>query len=240
MANLTWSLALKVVLWQQFVFQLMMDNKIRVIITDDHQMVIDGLKSILEACDDFKVIGTAANGRELLRLLELIEPDIILMDIDMPVMNGIETMIELKRLQKSVKVIILTMHEEKALVKKMTDLGAKGFLFKNSDKDELRLAIQQVNQGGVYFATALTVNLLSNKVMKNESFDSFDSSLQLTDREIEILKLIAGGMSNKEIGDQLFISHRTVDTHRTNLMKKLDINNIAGLIRFAIKNGYIQ
>jgi len=218
----------------------MMDNKIRVIITDDHQMVIDGLKSILEACDDVKVIGTAANGRELLRLLELVEPDIILMDIDMPVMNGIETMIELKRLQKSVKVIILTMHEEKALVKKMTDLGAKGFLFKNSDKDELILAIQQVNQGGAYFATALTVNLLSNNVMKNESFDSFDSSLQLTDREIEILKLIAGGMSNKEIGDQLFISHRTVDTHRTNLMKKLDINNIAGLIRFAIKNGYIQ
>ena len=132
------------------------------------------------------------------------------------------------------------MHEERALVKKMTDSGAKGYLFKNSDKEELLLAIKRVHEGGVYFSSALTLNLLGAEKMEKGSTSEGNVAYMLTDREIEILKLIASGLSNKEIGDQLFISHRTVDTHRTNLMKKLEINNIAGLIRFAIKNGYIQ
>lgn len=208
---------------------------IKIIITDDHQMVIDGLKAILDSSDSVKVIATANNGRELLRLLEILETDVILMDIDMPVMNGIETMMALKN--KNQKVIVLTMHEESALVKKMTDLGAKGYLFKNSDKEELLLAIKRVHEGGIYFASALTMNLLGAEKMES---GTPNAAYSLTDREIEILKLIALGMSNKDIGNQLFISHRTVDTHRTNLMKKLDVNNIAGLIRFAIKNGYIQ
>ncbi len=213
---------------------------IKIIITDDHQMVIDGLKSILDNSEGVKVIATANNGRELLRLLEIIDTDVVLMDIDMPVMNGIETMQAIKNSNKSCKVIILTMHEERALVKKMTDSGAKGYLFKNSDKEELLLAIKRVHEGGVYFSSALTLNLLGAEKMEKGSTSEGNVAYMLTDREIEILKLIASGLSNKEIGDQLFISHRTVDTHRTNLMKKLEINNIAGLIRFAIKNGYIQ
>ena len=213
---------------------------IKIIITDDHQMVIDGLKSILDNSEGVKVIATANNGRELLRLLEILDTDVVLMDIDMPVMNGIETMQTIKNSNKSCNVIILTMHEERALVKKMTDLGAKGYLFKNSDKEELLLAIKRVHEGGVYFASALTLNLLGAEKMEKGSTSEGNVAYMLTDREIEILKLIASGLSNKEIGDQLFISHRTVDTHRTNLMKKLEINNIAGLIRFAIKNGYIQ
>lgn len=200
-------------------------------------MVLDGLKSILETAEGIKVIGIASNGRELLRLLDILETDIVLMDIDMPVMNGIDAMLEIKRLQKPVKVIILSMHEEKTLVKKMTDLGAKGFLFKNSDKEELLAAIKRVYSGGQYFSSSLTYNLLVNSQLES---NQSPSPFALTEREIEILKLIASGLSNKEIGDQLFISHRTVDTHRTNLMKKLEINNIAGLIRFAIKNGYVQ
>lgn len=213
---------------------------IKIIITDDHQMVIDGLKSILDNSEGVKVIATANNGRELLRLLEIIDTDVVLMDIDMPVMNGIETMQAIKNSNKSCKVIILTMHEERALVKKMTDSGAKGYLFKNSDKEELLLAIKRVHEGGVYFSSALTLNLLGAEKIEKGSTSEGNVAYMLTDREIEILKLIASGLSNKEIGDQLFISHRTVDTHRTNLMKKLEINNIAGLIRFAIKNGYIQ
>ncbi len=213
---------------------------IKIIITDDHQMVIDGLKSILDNSEVVKLIATANNGRELLRLLEIIDTDVVLMDIDMPVMNGIETMQAIKNSNKSCKVIILTMHEERALVKKMTDSGAKGYLFKNSDKEELLLAIKRVHEGGVYFSSALTLNLLGAEKMEKGSTSEGNVAYMLTDREIEILKLIASGLSNKEIGDQLFISHRTVDTHRTNLMKKLEINNIAGLIRFAIKNGYIQ
>ncbi len=213
---------------------------IKIIISDDHQMVIDGLKSILDNSEGVKVIATANNGRELLRLLKILDTDVVLMDIDMPVMNGIETMQAIKNSNKSCKVIILTMHEERALVKKMTDSGAKGYLFKNSDKEELLLAIKRVHEGGVYFSSALTLNLLGAEKMEKGSTSEGNVAYMLTDREIEILKLIASGLSNKEIGDQLFISHRTVDTHRTNLMKKLEINNIAGLIRFAIKNGYIQ
>lgn len=211
---------------------------IKIIIADDHQMVTEGLKSLLESDATMKVIATAPNGYELIRMVELVLPDIVLMDIDMPVMNGIEALSAIRKQFPGLKVIVLTMHEEKALVKKMTELGAKGFLFKNSDKVELVNAIKIVNSGGSYFTAALTSKLLES--YQTGSPASTHSVLILTDREIEILKLIAAGFSNKEIGDKLYISHRTVDTHRTNLMKKLEVSNIAGLIRFAIKNGYIQ
>jgi len=211
---------------------------IKIIIADDHQMVTEGLKSLLESDAMMKVIATAPNGYELLRMLEVVQPDIVLMDIDMPVMNGIEALTAIRKQFPGLKVIVLTMHEEKAPVKKMTELGAKGFLFKNSDKDELVNAIKIVNNRGNYYTAALTLKLL--ETYQTGSPAATHSAFILTDREIEILKLIAAGLSNKEIGDKLYISHRTVDTHRTNLMKKLEVNNIAGLIRFAIKNGYLQ
>ncbi|PKP52946.1 MAG: DNA-binding response regulator [Bacteroidetes bacterium HGW-Bacteroidetes-1] len=211
---------------------------IKVIITDDHQMVIDGLKAIINHIEGYKVIATALNGRELLKSLEVVEPDIILLDIDMPVMNGIEALSEIRKSFHQLKVIVLSMHEEKSLVKKLTDLGAKGFLFKNSDKEELMIAMNRVANGGYYFSSSLTMNLINVEIHDNGN--PAPKTFILTERETEILKLIASGLSNKEIGDKLFISHRTVDTHRTNLMKKLEVNNIAGLIRYAIKNGYIQ
>lgn len=215
-------------------------DKIKVIITDDHQMVSEGLKSLVELDKTIEVIQLAKNGRELLHFLEFLEPDLILMDIDMPIMNGLEAMQQIHKKYPNLKVIIVSMHEEKGLVKKLTDAGAKGFLFKNSDKDELIWAIKTVHQGGNYFTSKLTLNLINpdKSLSQSELIDS--KKALLTEREIEILKLIAEGLSNKEIGDQLFISHRTVDTHRTNLMKKLEVNNIAGLIRYAIKQGFVN
>jgi len=213
---------------------------IKIIIADDHQMVAEGLKTLIESSGDFKVVSTVENGAELLKILNIIVPDIIMMDIDMPVMNGLEAMSQIKKLYPDQKVIVLSMHEESGLIKKLSDLGAKGFLFKNSDKEELVMAINMVNKGSSYFTSKISLNLINNR-LGSESSSSFDDKKSLlTEREIEILKLIAEGLSNKEVGDRLFISHRTVDTHRTNLMKKLEVNNIAGLIRYAIKNGFIQ
>lgn len=211
---------------------------IKIIIADDHKMVNDGLRSLLANCTGMKVIASAANGLELLQKMSVVTPDIVLMDIDMPVMNGIEALSKISKLYPIVRVIVLTMHEEHALIKKMSDLGAKGFLFKNADKDELVSAIELVAEGNTWFSQ--TTHSLKPKSQQLEKETGLESAFLLTEREIEILKLIASGLSNKEIGDQLFISHRTVDTHRTNLMKKLNVNNIAGLIRFAIKNGYVQ
>lgn len=212
---------------------------IKIIIADDHKMVVDGLRSILETDNFSQIISTAANGQELLRLLSLVETDVVLMDIDMPVMNGLVAMPEIKRLHPNVKVIVLTMHEEGALVKKMMDMGAKGFLFKNSDKSELFAAVETVANGGNYISSNLTHHPAKDYRLNREDNSSPFSGTVLTEREMEILRLIASGLSNKEIGDKLFISHRTVDTHRTNLMKKLEVNNIAGLIRYAIRNGFM-
>ncbi len=212
----------------------------RLIIADDHQLVAEGLKSIIESVDENKVIAMAANGKELLKQLEVIDTDLVLLDIDMPVMNGIEAMQQIRKSHPDVKVIVLSMHEEKSLVKKFTDMGAMGFLIKNTDQDELLLAIKRVIGGGKYFSSSLTMNMIGGSVASSSTvfYDAHKASL--TEREIEILKLIAEGFSNKEIGDKLFISHRTVDTHRTNLMKKLEVNNIAGLIRYAIKSGFVH
>lgn len=212
---------------------------IKIIIADDHQLVAEGLKSIIEQNDQFKVIALANNGADLLQKLQIVTPDIIMMDIDMPVLNGIEATQQVRKLYPEIKIIILSLHEEKGLVKKMTDMGASGFIIKNSDKDELSIAINRVFQGGIYFSSALTMNIISQQITPAIPGSYDDKKTLLTDREIEVLKYIAEGLSNKEIGDKLFISHRTVDTHRTNLMKKLEVNNIAGLIRYAIKNGFI-
>jgi Response regulator containing a CheY-like receiver domain and an HTH DNA-binding domain len=210
-------------------------NRINVLLTDDHQIIIDGLKSLLKNQDDINVIAEANNGREAIRLLGLLSVDVVLMDIDMPVLNGIDALKEIKKQFGKVKVIILSMHNEAGMIKSLIDIGANGYLLKSCSQDELIDAIQKVAAGQSYFSADVTLALIkpsngSNPEQKNEL---------LTDRETEILKHIAGGFSNKEIGDQLFISHRTVDTHRTNLMKKLQVNNIAGLISYAIRNGIV-
>jgi len=210
-------------------------NRIKVLLVDDHQIIIDGLKSLLKNSDEISVVAEANNGREALRILDILEIDVILMDIDMPVMNGINTLKEIEKQSFGVKVIILSMHNEAGMIKSLIELGANGYLLKSCQQDELIGAIKKVAVGQSYFSTDVTLALLNPARSSNP--DKKDELL--TDRETEILKLIAAGFSNKEIGDQLFISHRTVDTHRTNLMKKLDVGNIAGLISYAIRNGVV-
>jgi two-component system response regulator NreC len=209
----------------------------KILLCDDHQLIIDGLKNILQDQSDLSLVGEANNGQQALKILEVLQPDLVLMDIDMPIMNGLEATQQIRKKYPNVKVMILTMHDEPSLVRKIMDIGANGYILKNSDQKELIKAIHRVLKGELYF----TEDILNRK--KPEKIESLllkpsDAFLlsQLTEREIEILAQIANGLSNKEIGDKLFISHRTVDSHRTNLMKKLDVHNIAGLIRFAIRN----
>lgn len=209
-------------------------SDIRLILVDDHKIVLDGIKALLDDLDGFDCVATAENGQKAIDLLQVFDVDLLLMDIDMPVMNGIEATRIVKKDFPSVKVISLTQHSERGMVKQMLECGSDGYLLKNVAQDELANAIRNVVAGGQVFSEEVTMSLAGKAVEKNAN----GVEVELTEREIEILTLITEGLSSKQIGEKLFISPRTVDTHRTNLMNKLDIHNIAGLIRFALKNGY--
>lgn len=212
-------------------------NRIKILLVDDHQIILDGIKSLLKQNEEFLIAGEANNGRDALRFIQQIDVDVVLMDIDMPVMNGIDALKEISKNHPKIKVIILSMHQEAGMIKSLMNIGAQGYLLKSCSQDELVNAIRKVSSGHSYFSTEVTHSLL-NSNLGNQQVASPVNEM-LTDRETEIIKLIAEGFSNKEIGSKLFISHRTVDTHRTNLMKKLNVGNIAGLISYAIKNGIV-
>ncbi|MFY8138335.1 MAG: response regulator [Flavobacteriales bacterium] len=206
---------------------------LRILLVDDHAIVTDGIAALLQSESSYDVVAVCRNGHEALDTLRILKVDLILMDIDMPVMNGIEATKQIKREFSEIKVIILTMHDEKAMIQMLLDNGADGYLIKNSSKNELIDAIENVRAGRQHISEEAHTVLLSRDGAKSERLSG------LTEREVEVLKLIAEGMSNKEVGDRLFISHRTVDTHRTNLMQKLDCHNIAGLVRIAIQEGLV-
>lgn len=200
----------------------------RVFIADDHQMFIDGIKALLENSGSIEITGSANNGRELLHKLSETEVDIILMDLGMPEMDGIDATAAVFAKYPAVKVIALTMYDDQNKIVKMLKAGAKGYVLKNTSKDELMEAIQTIADGGVYYSDKIMLN-----TMKTISSDS-DPLKKLTDREIEIIRLIVKAFTNKEIADQLSISELTVNTHRKNAMRKLAIKNTAGLVKFAI------
>ncbi len=215
----------------------------RIIITDDHQLILDGLRSIITGESDLHLLAEANNGQQALALCESLQPDMVMMDIDMPVMNGLEATIQIKKKFPSIRIMVLTMHDEAALIKRIMEVGADGYMLKNADQQELVSAIRKIAAGEKHFSEKVLQALKDGKTDSSQfSLRPTDSVLlsTLTEREVEILRLLAEGLSNKEIGDKIFISHRTVDTHRTNLMKKLDVHNVAGLIRFAIRNGLIS
>jgi two-component system nitrate/nitrite response regulator NarL len=206
---------------------------LRILLVDDHAIVTDGIGALLQNEVAYDIVAVCRNGQEALDTLRILKVDMILMDIDMPVMNGIDATKQIKREFSDIKIIILTMHDEKAMIQMLLDSGADGYLIKNSSKNELIDAIENVRAGRQHISEEAHTVLLSRDGAKSERLSG------LTEREVEVLKLIAEGMSNKEVGDQLFISHRTVDTHRTNLMQKLDCHNIAGLVRIAIQEGLV-
>ncbi len=212
-----------------------MEQKTKIIIADDHHLVRKGFRSLLEELEFVEVIGDAANGQEVLHLLRSGKhPQIVLLDYEMPVLNGLQTAEQIQKEFFGVRTIMLTMLNNRELIQNAVANGVSGFLFKNASFEELSDAIRRVASGGTYFASEVALTLL-----KPAPSPEADLSGRLSEREIEVLKLVAQGFSSAEIGKQLFISPRTVDTHRNNLIQKLDVNGIAGLVQFAIKHKLI-
>lgn len=212
-----------------------MKAKINVLLADDHQLVRKGFRALLKELDFVEIVGEAANGKEAINLLRNgAKPNVALLDYEMPIMNGLEATEIIKRDHFGVKVIILTMLESKELVQEAVEKGVSGFLFKNTSLEVLSEAIQRVAAGDTYFSSEVALILL-----KSSANPGSPLLAQLSEREIEILKLVAQGLSSSEIGQQLFISPRTVDTHRNNIIQKLDVPGIAGLVQFAIRNKLI-
>jgi DNA-binding NarL/FixJ family response regulator len=211
-------------------------EKIKIIITDDHQLFRNGLKILLNAFQEFEVAGEASNGEEFLRLLKNTQADIVLMDINMPEMDGIEATRKGLKINPGIDIIALSMYGEEEYYYKMVDAGAKGFLLKDSDISEVKEAIMTVKKGGSYFSQELLYHVIQKiKHRENES-----KSANLSKREKEILLKICEGLSNQEIAETLFISKRTVDKHRANLLGKTNSKNTASLILFAIRNKLIE
>jgi DNA-binding NarL/FixJ family response regulator len=208
-----------------------------VIIVDDHSLFRNGLKILLTTAGHFNVVAEAENGREFLDLLPHIQPDIVLMDIDMPVLDGIEATKEALKKYPDLKVITLSMFGEEEYYYKMIEAGVKGFLLKNSDINEVKNALITVHQGGKYFSQELLYNVVKN-IRSNHKEQELTEAL--SEREIEVLVQICNGLSNNEIADNLHISKRTVDKHRANLLDKTNSKNTAHLVMFAIKNKLID
>ena len=211
----------------------------RIVLADDHTIVRRGIKKMIEEMSDLTVIGEANDGLELLSLLNTLDTDMVILDISMPNLRGIEAIRGLKRISPTVKVLILTMYKDTELLHHAISSGADGYVLKEDSDKELYSAIEKVRQGGVYISPRMAERLTEDRVeTKGEIFNP--PLERLTKREMEVLRLIAGGKSNKEIADLLFVSIRTVQNHRANIMSKLDIRNTADLVKYAIRQGYIS
>ena len=211
--------------------------KRKVIIVDDHTLFRNGLRILLNTLEEYQVIGEASNGKQFLDLLEKGVPDLVLLDINMPVMDGIEAATIAQKLYPELKIITLSMYGEEDYYYKMVNAGVKGFVLKNSDIKEVRTALNVVYEGGSFFSSELLQNLVNS--LKSSS-KSKESHTELSEREMEILILICQGLSNQEIGDKLFISKRTVDKHRANILEKSESKNTAQLVVYAIKNKLVE
>ena len=212
-------------------------RKIKIILVDDHQMFRDGLKFVLQQIPEFEIIGTASNGQEYLELLEAGLPNIVIMDIGMPVMDGIEATEKTSQKYPGVQVIALSMFSDQEYYHKMVAAGVKGFLIKAAGIDELEKAIKTIDQGDAYFSLELLRNIIVT--MSNPKVTPRDS-YQLTKREQEVLNMICKGYNTREISDRLFISQKTVEGHKTNLLSKTNSRNTLNLMLFAFKHKLVE
>ena len=216
------------------------DKPIKILLVDDHQMIRDGIRSLLTGVDDVDIVAEASNGNEAIEILKKQDVDLILMDISMPEMNGIEaTKIITSKFEK-VKVLTLSMHDEESFVIKMLQVGASGYVLKTTDKLELTEAIKTVASGESYFTKEASKAIMQYFMKGKSAMNRGKASIDLTKRELEVLVLIAEEFTNLEIAEKLFLSPRTVDTHRRNLLQKLAVKNTAGLVKYAIEQNLIR
>lgn len=218
-------------------------SNIQLFVVDDHPIFVDGIVNLLKDTPGFEIIGTASNGQEFLDKIKTKQPDIVLMDINMPVMDGIEATKELKLNYPKVKVIALTMFNDIRFIKDLLEIGAKGYVLKNISRDDLIKAIHTVSEGKPFLDSTVQEKVISSMSATDEDeFDEKEADLMvqnITSRELEILQLIALGLTSQDISQKLFISKNTVETHRKNLLAKLNVKNTASLLKFAYKKGLV-
>jgi len=209
---------------------------IEVMLVDDHMIVRQGIKSVISQEPDIKVVAEASDGREAIELAKQKSPDVIVMDISLPFLNGLDASRQILKQNKSIKILILSMHENRVFIEKALSYGIRGYVLKESAVTDIVKAIREVNSGRYFLDSKISTFVIQDYADKKKAVQ-LRSTSTLTDREREILQLIAEGLSNKEIAQKLKISLKTALVHRNNIMQKLDIHNQAQLIRFALKEG---
>jgi DNA-binding NarL/FixJ family response regulator len=217
-----------------------MAPKHRIVIAEDHTILREGLRALLSSSPDFEVVGEAEDGREAIRCVEKLKPDLILTDLSMPRMNGMEAIREIKKQSPKTKILVLTVHRTEEYILATLKAGADGYLLKDSTHTELMMAVKNVISGKHYISPGISEKVIEGYVEGKKTLKPRTSWETLTQREREILKLIAEGYRNKEIADDLCISVKTVEKHRANLMEKLNLHNVQALTAFAIEKGLVS
>lgn len=210
------------------------EGKIKLMIVDDHQMFIDGVKSLLRKDKQFEFIAEANTAEDALRIMQETQPEILITDISMPGMSGNELIENVKSKNPDIKILVLSMHNEAEVISEIMMQEAEGYILKNTGRQELSSALRKIADGGTFYSDEVLLSLM-RRVKKEAKRDK--EVVQLSERELEIVKLIVQEMSNEEIAEKLFISKRTVETHRKNINQKTNMKTVVGLIKFAIRNG---
>lgn len=214
-------------------------DTIKVLIADDHEILRYGISTYLASANHIDIVAEASSGDECMELIKEKKPDVCVLDISMPGKDGIETTKEIRALIPEIKILIFSMHTNRQVLRKVLDAGINGYLLKSTDKADLLHGIESIAKGQQVFSDPISAMITSSFLKKGSSTDG-TGSVNITNRELEILQYIVKGLTSQEIAEKLYISPRTVDTHRANLMKKLDINNAAGLVRYALENELIS
>ncbi|MBN1573502.1 MAG: response regulator transcription factor [Deltaproteobacteria bacterium] len=217
-----------------------MPQKTRIVIAEDHTILREGLKALISSHPEFEIAGEAKDGAEAIRSVNDVRPDLVLMDLSMPKMSGMSAIVEIKKRCPETKILVLTIHNMEEYILEALRAGANGYILKDADHKELFLAIKTVLEGKSFLSPSVSKKVIEGYLEGKKSIKTDTSWETLTQREREILKLIAEGYKNKEIANLLFISAKTVEKHRANLMKKLDIHNVQSLTAFAIERGLIS
>jgi len=215
-------------------------QKITVLLADDHTVVRQGLRALLEAEEDMTVVGEAENGRQAVQMAKRLQPEVVVMDIAMPQLNGLEATRQISKESPKSHVLILSSYSDDEYVQQLTDAGASGYLVKQTAATDLVAAIREARKGNAFFSPAISKRLLDHYRSSVNRPSDQKKAPKLTAREMEVLQLIAEGFANKQIAGELFISIKTVEKHRQQLMHKLDIHDVAGLTRYAISKGVIE